>query len=90
LSAWSNRDLPKFPRTGLFRVETMDFASLERLGALIILIAGAVTGIVKIPEIVLAIQANKKKYRLRERSNYWICWTIMSIAWQPTSEKSRN
>ena len=68
----------------------MEFSDLERLGALIVLVVGAVTGIVKIPEIILSIQTNKKKYPWSARSSCWICWTITPIAWQPMSAKSRN
>jgi hypothetical protein len=42
----------------------MDFAALERLAALIVLVVGAVTAIIKIPDAVVTMRANKKKYRL--------------------------
>lgn len=68
----------------------MDFGLLERIGALIVLVVGAVTGIVKIPDMILAISANKKKYQSSARNHYSICWTTIPIAWRRMNTSSRN
>jgi hypothetical protein len=52
----------------------MDFSLLERLAALLVLVVGGITAIVKIPDAILTMGANKKKYRSTANNPCWPCW----------------
>ena len=68
----------------------MDFAAIERLAALMVLLIGAVTAIIKIPDALIAARAAKKKYRSTVKSHFWICWITTLVELSNTKKQSSN